>query len=929
MEYNERFDAITKAEDTEAAQFFEQAIQYERDRVARFEETSNASCDVLVQVANEIKDVTDGEIMQWRQKYEADCQRLEDDLLAAKARERFSLKGQLESRRRKREADLCAAGISSAEAASQAALELGSEEMSAIADFELKVNEETTLLSEKLRVDGQEKEKGIIQFKFKEACDAARDAELERDAAQRKLEALRQQQIEETAKLEQEMTSNRRANETKLKARLAEKREAALRELEVRKASEDEKARMLQLLEEQELLSLVEQQKQRENEETAFREEQRKAHTAILLNVERDAKEKELEAIAQAAREAALLSLKDIQDRSESEANHRNLQRLREQHAKEDERLREQSNAQKALGQGKLGDRLALKRAAREKEFAVREAQALKELADKKAQELTDREIGRAAKVIWSEKLSKSMSKARAMGLSDAEFEDFCLQQVVALVPQKQLYEVIEKIVHPRHSRAMAELLQSNFNDRIRELKAAVQSVIDEKAIKRFDLIESMAAAGEDEERVRLQLQSFDEDYSAKQLVAEADVAARLEPLHMEEQIAMRQTQMEDIGRLALLYSDPNAISVLHESAKSQADALEEYRARIENEKKAREEKLRLERRELEEKLHLEHETEVNRLKDELQQEFSKTEAAFEHEKKALMERKAAMEKQQQNEMGALDNREKERIRSAFEREHVASLAALEKDKNAQKQKLQSRLANKRQLKATKELSARAEKPPNSPSMASRMWTQLASRRLSLRRMKSTDVQAALSNQPAEAVRRKSIQSLKTLKDAVTTAAGLTSQSAAPNPQLSVAIAQIEVKLARIETVINAIAMSNTSQSQSAPLPSAIISGAYRDESEPPAGQLLQVILDESADLVVQEATRLAFGRRLAMMVGLKDLTIRAAVSLPPPTVTDNAFAHSYMIDPSSGVLFVHKDKLSSSGDFGLLLLHAFSHIKV
>ena len=611
------------------------------------------------------------------------------------------------------------------------------------------------------------------------------------------------------------------------------------------------------------------------------------------------------------------------------EANHRNLQRLREKHEKENIRLREQSNAQKTLGQGKLADRLALKRAAREKEFAVKEAQALKELADKKAQELTDREIGQAAKVIWSEKLSESMSRARAMGLSDAEFEDFCLQQVVALVPQKQLYEVIEKIVHPRHSRAMAELLQSNFNDRIRELKAAVQSVIDEKAIKRFDLIESMAAAGEDEERVRLQLQSFDEDYSAKQLVAEADVAARLEPLHMEEQIAMRQTQMEDIGRLALLYSDPNAISVLHESAKSQADALEEYRARIENEKKAREEKLRLERRELEEKLHLEHETEVNRLKDELQQEFSKTEAAFEHEKKALMERKAAMEKQQQNEMGALDNREKERIRSAFEREHVASLAALEKDKNAQKQKLQSRLANKRQLKATKELSARAEKPPNSPSMASRMWTQLASRRLSLRRMKSTDVQAAFSNQPADAVRRKSIQSLKTLKDAVTTAAGLTSQSAAPNPQLSVAIAQIEVKLARIETVINAIAMSNTSQSQSVPLPSAIISGAYRDESEPPAGQLLQVILDESADLVVQEATRLAFGRRLAMMVGLKDLTIRAAVSLPPPTVTDNAFAHSYMIDPSSGVLFVHKDKLSSSGDFGLLLLHAFSHIKV
>ncbi|CAM9240066.1 unnamed protein product, partial [Hapterophycus canaliculatus] len=42
-----------------------------------------------------------------------------------------------------------------------------------------------------------------------------------------------------------------------------------------------------------------------------------------------------------------------------------------------------------------------------------------------------------------------------------------------------------------------------------------------------------------------------------------------------------------------------------------------------------------------------------------------------------------------------------------------------------------------------------------------------------------------------------------------------------------------------------------------------------------------------------------------------------------------NAFRNSYLWDASSGTLIVHVRRLSSSGDFGLVLVHAAAHIQV
>jgi hypothetical protein len=106
--------------------------------------------------------------------------------------------------------------------------------------------------------------------------------------------------------------------------------------------------------------------------------------------------------------------------------------------------------------------------------------------------------------------------------------------------------------------------------------------------------------------------------------------------------------------------------------------------------------------------------------------------------------------------------------------------------------------------------------------------------------------------------------------------------------------------------------------------------GVYVDSSNPPQGQEL-IICDEKK-LSVQEAARLEFGRQLTSLVGVSEaIQLRAAKSLPPTSngYENNAFRNSYFYDDRAQVLYIHTNRLSSSGDFGLVAIHALSHIKV
>merc|ERR1711998_684606 len=103
----------------------------------------------------------------------------------------------------------------------------------------------------------------------------------------------------------------------------------------------------------------------------------------------------------------------------------------------------------------------------------------------------------------------------------------------------------------------------------------------------------------------------------------------------------------------------------------------------------------------------------------------------------------------------------------------------------------------------------------------------------------------------------------------------------------------------------------------------------YHDPENPPVGTILEDISEEA--ISPQERSRLDYGKLLANMVGLGRLQICSAQSLPPPpeVMEQNAFRHSYRYDSETNTLHVHKNKFANSGDFGLVMIHALSHIKI
>jgi len=165
--------------------------------------------------------------------------------------------------------------------------------------------------------------------------------------------------------------------------------------------------------------------------------------------------------------------------------------------------------------------------------------------------------------------------------------------------------------------------------------------------------------------------------------------------------------------------------------------------------------------------------------------------------------------------------------------------------------------------------------------------------------------------------------------DAIATESAIDARGAVPI-QLSSSLSLIEKKLSQIESVVSAL----TSGSVIAPPPmvgtnqsTQRVEELFHDENEPTAGEASDIVPKENVDF--QEESRIQFGNTLATLVGVRNLSIRVATSLPQNTNKNTAFSQSYAYSHSTRTLFVHQSRISSSGDFGLILIHALSHMKL
>eukprot|EP00981_Chlorochromonas_danica_P012180 scaffold4601_cov146-Ochromonas_danica.AAC.2 len=906
-------------DDAEAMALRAELKEKERQMVDMEHQNATTVWDAASAASRNAQDDLEAELRRLREEHEKTMNKLSDDLLAKATREKNNLSKRLAAKRDRRVAELRKEGKSPEEAAAIVAAE------------EAKLMQELsdTLDAERDRIVGErqkefvEAQSTLIDRELKRAAAAAANAQSNKDDLQARLAKLRKEHDDELKTLENRFSANRQQQENALKQRLAERKEAKLRgasDANARKEIENQLAEE----ERQRLLAL---QKEAAEEEWREKERLRREQEERMAAVLEEAKKAEMDVAIAAAKEAAMKGVKEMQDHAQAELNMREVQRLRAAHeAKEKKRQEEAAQAQ---GQGKdrLAQRLASKKEKRERELKEQEEKALKELAARQKSEAEEKERLRVAKLSWMEKVQETMAKSKTLGLSPSETEDYCFQETLGrrIVPDVQMNEAVSIVLKPRHDQAMTDLLTANFDERMSALKSAVEKVIEEKSHAKISLVESLAAKGASEDQIKAAMVDLDKEYNQKQLSVEKASTQVLEQKHIQSQMNLKKSHLEEIAKIVALYTDPETLARIQKaSGVSQEEALAAYKARIESEKRAREEALNKERIESEAALRAKLQEDMAKIQKDLEEEQKKAEAEFDRKRQEMERQKEELRKKQEQDMGTLDHLEKQRIMTNFEKEQAAALEALDREKQNKKAKLADRLNRRR--------NAAVVVPTQQPS------EQLV--------------------KSSEAVLAKA-ESMKTLVKSA--AAGSTTASAAVLPDHAFNAFQqsmqvIESKLERIEKVVSALEKSGISSALAAaaappvvappvpapapepepvptptPAPVEVAPAprlpSYSDRDEPTPGEKLELVAEE--DLAVQERARLDFGRRLAVMVGLKTLEIRAAASLPPSTATNNAFCNSYYYSAAENCLLVHNQRLSSSGDFGLVVVHAFSHIKV
>jgi len=380
------------------------------------------------------------------------------------------------------------------------------------------------------------------------------------------------------------------------------------------------------------------------------------------------------------------------------------------------------------------------------------------------------------------------------------------------------------------------------------------------------------------------------------------------------------------------MYSDPEQLAKLNEHmGKSQVEIMAEYRARLAAEKASAAEKIQKEREETESQLRSQHEEHIQKMKKQLEEEQTKETSEIELKRQNLLKQKEEFEKKQQDEAGKLHNEEKQRILAKFEKDLSAVNQSLDHERSRRKSKLESRLAMQRKTKmaAKKQVatSGMSSSTAPLPTVDERSDTQ-SQKPLST----SGNILQSADMSPAVA---QTIQLIDAKLERINKVISVLENGGALSQGGGLDTAKIE----RIDRIMSALEVSGIlnkdpqTASQSTVLPEKkvesprISPGVYVDSSNPPQGEALVVVSDDK--LSVQEHARLDFGRHLAEMIGLTHVKIEAASSLPPSDLANNSFKNSYLYDESSQVLYIHTTRLSSSGDFGLVAIHALSHIKV
>ena len=961
-----------KLDDQESSNLLEELLNKEKILLKNNDDVSNALLEASRNASRNTQEIAEKKISDLRDLYEKNVKKLELELLSKKENNENNLRLRLAEKKKKRILDLENSGLSKEKSEQQA-------------EEEIKIEFENNLLElHKMSVDEYEQKVGIekknlleneriaINKEHDEAILMSENAIILKNAAMKKLENIRKEQEDKLNSLEEEMKASRNAQEEVLKKRLKEKREKKLKILSAQNASEREKEEEQNEISRNEHLSMLKMKKEMEENEKIKREEFLRRSEEEIEEAKNTVERAEIESRSARAKEEALHLVKESKIRAENDQNTREILRMREEHSRLEEKTNRELENSQIKGKGKLQDRLAAKKLRKEMELKIKETKELSELKEKQKNDEEERIKLKDLKLNWIDKLKIAMDESDKNGLIMAEKEEYCIQETIVkdIVPVTHLNEAVSRIFNQRNKEEMSILLNTHFDERVNSIKCVVENVLEEKSQARTELLVRITTEEISDENAKILTLELEEVFNKKQLQEEKKVTGLLNSRHTKEQIDLKQKQLENISQIVSLYATSESLARLQkEGGKSQIEELSEYRKRLETEKKVREENLLNERNLTEKKLREEMANEMLEMRNQLIDIQKVAEKEFDDKKLELLKQREELELKQINEKGLMNQQEKDRILIEFEKEKNISLEALENTKKNQKQKLNDRLAAKRKSKAIFEgintpdgndkFNGNEKINGNDKFNVSGNVSLRSKETLKLTRKNSK--KSLLSENERER-ENANLLSMKMIEDKL--------------EHIERMIVAIEVKAAVVDSLSlssprgqnnnnnnnfnatnnfnnsnnfgNTNNFNNNNGNNSNFNNTSNFGGTqnfqsnnnsgdnfdknqniytYKDNNEPQSGIQIQVLPD--IEVSVQDNVRLEYGCRLAVMIGLPDLKINIATELPCSNILNNSFSNSYYYDEIENRLLIHFDRMKSSGDFGLVVVHALSHIKV
>jgi hypothetical protein len=580
-----------------------------------------------------------------------------------------------------------------------------------------------------------------------------------------------------------------------------------------------------------------------------------------------------------------------------------------------------------------------------DRQLEARRAKKAKELKRKQDEEMAV-ELSRQAEAAAS-------LEAEAAARKEKEAVQKALLTQPEVITADKAGEAIEMIMQQRHTTETADLIARQYAERAKVLKAGLELLFERKREEQADMMEALREAGATQSDVESALQALQRKYDEEKSRTERAVIEDIEVKHAQEQLALRQRQLGELSN-AFQELAPEDVLRRHEAEEASREAakLREFQTKMLKDKEERLAKIKREKESFESNLRRQNEEDLAKLDADhaaqLSEERKRAEDQLNLRKERLMREQEELKRKKLEESSGLDMEARDRIMKEFEDNQARMEAKLDVVRSQQQSKLEARLTQRKEKQKRMKERELAEKlreqesksAADAATVAGDAAKNAAEADAKAKADAAAKAAAALSTvNPAAVAMRSAVDktaakaaqvlkradSARQLEAGQHGAGGLEADFDESSLKGSKGTAMLEKRLAQVEGLLQKVAEHAKLQSRA--LVTGTTTGNYADPTD--AASPTEGALKVAEGTTARENMRLQFGAKLLAVLGMPEIKLLAASTLPHNSYANNAFRNSMYFDVAAKTLFIRAGRLQNAGDVMLVIVHAAAHIRV